>query len=339
MGTTFRFTNTAILALVVILTLTGLFGLVESLHRWVFDLHRIAGWSLIALVPWKVAISLRSLRRGVSRSFDRSLGVVASVLLAGLIVAVGGLGLAWMWRLGPKNLRLLGLTDSLLSWHWMLGFGLAPLFILHSWRNWPRPKREDFLDRRGFLRVLGLAAAGAVGWLGAEELASGLPDAARRWTGSREQGSFEGNAFPVTAMVRDGSRRLEADRWSLRVVGRLPQPVRLSYAALRTLPQRKVVATLDCTVGWYTTQSWSGVRLPDLLRSLGVQQLPALVRLRALEGYSHVFTASEVNQILLATHVSDQVLEHRHGFPLRAVVPTRRGWFWVKWLSEVEVLL
>jgi DMSO/TMAO reductase YedYZ molybdopterin-dependent catalytic subunit len=36
--------------------------------------------------------------------------------------------------------------------------------------------------------------------------------------------------------------------------------------------------------------------------------------------------------------VGGEALDHVHGFPLRAVVPARRGWFWVKWVGEVEVL-
>jgi DMSO/TMAO reductase YedYZ molybdopterin-dependent catalytic subunit len=46
----------------------------------------------------------------------------------------------------------------------------------------------------------------------------------------------------------------------------------------------------------------------------------------------------EAKYVLLATHVGNQVLDPVHGFPLRAVVPTRRGWFWVKWLTHIEVI-
>jgi DMSO/TMAO reductase YedYZ molybdopterin-dependent catalytic subunit len=46
----------------------------------------------------------------------------------------------------------------------------------------------------------------------------------------------------------------------------------------------------------------------------------------------------QAEEILLATHVGDEVLNHVHGFPLRAVVPSRRGWHWVKWLTEIEVV-
>jgi len=62
------------------------------------------------------------------------------------------------------------------------------------------------------------------------------------------------------------------------------------------------------------------------------------VRLRAASGYAMDFTLAEAGEILLATHVGGEVLDHWHGFPLRAVVPSRRGWFWVKWLTEIEAL-
>lgn len=333
-----RFTNTAILGLIVVLTLTGLYGLVFSLQRWAFEVHRWAGWALVALVPWKALISLKSLRRGLGMSFDRSIGILASVMLSVLIAGIGGLGVLWMWQLGPDRLSLFGLQDALISWHWMIGMALLPLFVLHSWRKWPRPKRTDFLGRRGFLYTAGLAAAGAVGWWGAETLARARAVAPRRWTGSREEGSFSGNGFPVTAMVRDGLEPIDLESWRLVVGGNVPVPLALSYEQLLELPRSEQVATLDCTVGWYATQRWAGVRLVDLLQAAGMTRPAKLVGLEAVGGYGHLYSAAETQAILLATHVGGEPLAHRHGFPMRAVVPSRRGWFWVKWLSRVELL-
>ncbi len=333
-----RFTNTAILALITFLTLSGLFGLVFSLEGWAFELHRWAGWALVALVPWKGMISARSLRRGLSPTFNRSVGIAASLLLTLLIVIVGGMGLFWMLRFGPELLSLFGLRDTLISWHWMLGLVLLPLFALHSWRNWPRPKRRDFISRRGFLWTAGIAGVAAVGWWGAEVLAQARALAPRRWTGSREEGSFSGNDFPVTAMVRDGAERIDLPSWSLEVSGRSADSVRFTYDELLTMKSTTVTATLDCTVGWFTTQEWSGIALKDLLQLAGQERSPTLVRLQAAEGYFHVYGAGELDEILLATHVGGQPLEHRHGYPVRAVVPSRRGWFWVKWLAKVEVM-
>lgn len=333
-----RFTNSAILALTLLLTLTGLYGLVFALQGWAFEVHRWAGWALIALVPWKGLISLRSLRRGLGRTFDRSVGLLASIGLSALIVGVGGLGLLWMWQLGPEGLRLLGWQDTLISWHWMIGLALLPLFGLHSWRKWPRPKRAELLSRRGFLASAGLATAGVLGWWGAETLARATEVRPRRWTGSREEEDQPGNQFPVTAMVRDGDLPIELASWRLRIEGLNSAPLRLSYGELLDLPQIEQVATLDCTVGWFTTRPWSGVRLADVLLAAGAEPLPRLVWLQAVSGYGHVFTAAEAKHILLATHVGGEALAHRHGFPLRAVVPSRRGWFWVKWLGGVKAI-
>ncbi|MGD2050729.1 MAG: molybdopterin-dependent oxidoreductase, partial [Chloroflexota bacterium] len=60
--------------------------------------------------------------------------------------------------------------------------------------------------------------------------------------------------------------------------------------------------------------------------------------LTSVTGYNHTYPLAEARKILFATHVGDEVLAPRHGFPLRAVVPDRRGWFWVKWLDQVHVL-
>ena len=49
-------------------------------------------------------------------------------------------------------------------------------------------------------------------------------------------------------------------------------------------------------------------------------------------------TLAEARQILIATHVGGEVLTEWHGYPVRAVVPFRRGWFWVKWMGEIIVL-
>jgi DMSO/TMAO reductase YedYZ molybdopterin-dependent catalytic subunit len=104
------------------------------------------------------------------------------------------------------------------------------------------------------------------------------------------------------------------------------------------IPGKTRIATLDCTLGWYTVQPWRGVPLSDLMQQVEVRPGAFGVRLASNTGYSHIFTMSEAEEILLASHIGDEPLDHWHGFPLRAVVPSRRGWFWVKWLTEVQVL-
>jgi len=339
-GLSLRLTNTLILALVGLLALTGLYGLMWPLPRWLFEVHRAAGWALIALIPWKSVISLRSLRRGLDRRFDRSVIVVVSVLLAALTLLVLTFGLMWAWRAGPDLLWVGQYGDAVISWHWMLALGLLPLFALHVWRRWPRPKRADFLSRRSALKLMTLGAAGVMGWWVAEMLAQARQDAAtaRRFTGSREQGSFSGLGYPVTNTVGQGQIVLDPATWTLTLKGAVKTPLTLTYAEVLASPSSEVTATLDCTSGWYTTQVWRGVLLTDLLAQAALLPDAIAILLKDVSGYPAYFTLAEAKEILLATHSSGVALDHWHGFPLRAVVPSRRGWQWVKWVTEIVVI-
>ena len=47
---------------------------------------------------------------------------------------------------------------------------------------------------------------------------------------------------------------------------------------------------------------------------------------------------AEARATLLATQVGHELLTDGHGAPLRLVAPGRRGFQWVKWVTEIEVL-
>ncbi len=201
-------------------------------------------------------------------------------------------------------------------------------------------KQSDFISRRAALKFFGLTIAGVTGWAVAEALASARqnPDEPRRFTGSREKGSFSGLGYPTNNNVGDGHIVLDAAVWTLNVKGAVNSPFALTYEQALALPTSKVTATLDCTDGWYSTQTWSGILLNDLLKQAGLRSEAKVIILRAASGYPAFFTLAEAGEILLATHVGGVALDHGHGFPLRAVVPSRRGWQWVKWLTEIDVL-
>ena len=339
-GTNLRFINTLILILFCILGITGLYGLVWPFPSSLFEVHRVAGWGLLVLLPWKAAIAVRSLRRGMNRRFDRSFLVLISILLSVATLTIAALVLVWKLQIGPYYVWIAGFGYSGIGWHWGIAMGLAPLFVIHAWRHWLKPKKTDFTGRRQVLKLMGLGAAAVAGWGLTETLASSIQNekTRRRFTGSREEGSFAGNAHPVTSGADQGKVRLDLETWSLRVTGTVDTPLAWTYADLLAQSTSEVTATLDCTGGWYTVQTWRGVLLLELL--VQAQLLPQAkgIILRGVLEYSAPFTLAQAQEILLATHVSEQVLDHPHGFPLRAVVPSRRGWHWVKWMTEVQVI-
>ncbi len=274
-GSNLRFINVLILILFCALALTGLYSLVSPFPSSLFQIHRIAGWALIVLIPWKTAISLRSLSRGMNYRFDRSIMIIVSLLLTVATLTVLALVILWKWQIGSYYIWIGPFAYSAIGWHWGIALGLAPLFILHVWRRWPRPKPTDFAGRRQVLKTLGLGAAAILTWGVSEVLAKSAES-----TGA---------------------------------------------------------TTSECTGGWYSTQIWRGVPLADLLAQVNILQEKHRILLKDVSGYTSLFTPDEVSEILLATYVGDQVLNHWHGFPVRVVVPSRRGGYWVKWLTEIEI--
>ena len=339
-STNFRFINALILILFCILGITGLYGLVWPFPASLFEIHRIAGWALIVLIPWKGAIALRSLSRGMDRRFRRNVTLVVSILLTLATVTILLLVVMWKWQIGGYYVWIGSYAYSGIGWHWGIALGLAPLFIIHVWQRWPRPRKADFAGRRQALKLMGFGAAALLSWGLAETLARSTEStgAKRRFTGSREEGSFAGNAHPVTTAPDEGKIKLDPDTWNLQVKGAVAKPIKLAYAEVLNVSTSEVTATLDCTGGWYTIQTWRGVRLADLLSRAGLRPEAKGIILRGVADYTAPFTLVQAEEILLATHVSGEVLNHVHGFPLRAVVPSRRGWHWVKWLTEIEVI-
>ena len=329
-----RFVNILLLALMTFLGVSGVVMLYGSWLPWLFDLHRMAGFALIALLPWKGLTIFRSYLRGMDRSFDRSLILFVSLVFAHLVVLVISLGILWMFRWGPYSSLFF---QTIIAWHWMIGLGLLPLLAFHAWRRWPAPRGTDFTGRRGFLQLAGLAGvgvvAGAIAARSAETQAT--PESPRRFTGSRGFGLFAGNDFPLTG---EATIFLDANQWRLTISGASHAPVTLTYAQLLALEPQTRTEVIDCTSGWYSVQDWGGIPLLELIAKTGSVEGLAGVRLISETGYNHTYPIGEARDILLATHVGVEVLDPSHGFPLRAVVPGRRGWFWVKWLNEIVLL-
>jgi len=329
-----RFVNTLLLVLMTLLGVSGVIMLYGAWLPWLFDLHRMAGFAVVALLPWKGLTIYRSYLRGMARSFDRSLVLFISLFLAHLLILVIILGIMWMFRWGPYASLFF---QTIIAWHWIIGLALLPVLALHAWRRWPSPRVEDFSGRKDFLRLIGLAAVGVFGGGLASRLALGqaTPESPRRFTASRGFGMFTGNDFPLTG---ETAIFLNEHDWRLKVSGASRQPAELTYAQLLALDPQTKTEVIDCTSGWYSVQDWSGFPLLAVLEQTGPVEGIAGVRLVSETGYNHTYPVIEARQILLATHVSGEVLSPQHGFPVRAVVPGRRGWFWVKWLVEIVVL-
>ena len=323
-----RLANLALLAAIAALLVSGIVAwlLPESAAGVLVVTHRVAGIALVLALVWKYAIARRSLRRrGV-----RGSGVWVGMLTAVLTIAAAGLGLLWTIGLVSFD-RPLGY--SALNLHVIAALALAAVVVAHVLvRGESRPALVTLASRRAALRGLGLLAASLVVTGAIDRLAL-----ARRSTGSRQAGSFTGNAFPVTIWSLDSVPTIDVDGWRLRIQTPNAEPAELSYADLAALPRREASVVLDCTGGWWSEQVWSGVALKDVLARSAMGETATRVEVISVTGHRWTFDRSEIDQAILATHVGGEPLSAGHGYPLRLVVPALRGFLWIKWVGEVVV--
>ena len=294
---------------------------------WVFAVHGMAGIALAAVLVWKLRRVRPRLAPG--RWERRNVAGAAALLLAGV-----ALGSGWAWASGA---HLFPGGYSLLAWHEALGAVLGALVLTHAFLRAKRPRRRDLADRRQFLIALGVGAASFAAWQLQRPAASllGWRGAGRRFTGSYEADSFQGNAFPSTSWVADHPRELPADRYRLRVGGLVQRPLELTVADLDA--GDTLEATLDCTGGFYSTQRWRGIRLERLLARAGVRPGASHVRVISHTGYRWTWSLQDARKLLLATHVGGEPLSHDHGAPVRLVAPDHRGFQWIKWVTRLEL--
>jgi DMSO/TMAO reductase YedYZ molybdopterin-dependent catalytic subunit/cytochrome b561 len=329
---TARSTDWGLAALVALLIATGLLTLFEGSSRdaWVFAAHDALGVAIAVLVVVKLGrvwSRIRALERWDNRT-------AAGVSVAALVILT--LVSGWLWSSGA-DVTIAGY--SLLGWHDALGALLALLVVVHMVLRAKPLRVRDVVHRRQFLAAAGIGAGSLLAWRAQRPLLAlfELRGANRRFTGSYEAGSFAGNAFPTTSWVADKPRLIALDSYRLRVTGLVATELALAVSDLP--PRDELIATLDCTGGFYSTQRWRGTLLSRVLEQTQPDHKHARhVSVVSHTGYRWSFALADASRLLLATHVGDEALSHDHGAPVRLVAPGSRGFQWVKWVQRIEVL-
>jgi DMSO/TMAO reductase YedYZ molybdopterin-dependent catalytic subunit len=325
-----RATDWGLALLVGFLFVTGVMSLFagRSGDAWVFALHGAGGFALGAFVGWKLRRVWRRVLR--PRLWDRKTGAGASAAAVVLLTLVSG----WAWSSG-LDLSVAGY--NVLGWHFVLGTLLTVVVITHALARAKPIRRADLAGRRQFL-ALGAVAAGAYAAWWAQRPVNALFElrgARRRFTGSYEVASFEGNDFSTTSWMADQPRPLDPGDYGLEISGLVRESLKLGRSELDA--GDALVATLDCTGGFYSRQRWRGVRLARLLERAGPLPQASHVRVISHTGYRWSFGLYEVPDLLLATAVGGEPLSHEHGAPARLVARGRRGFQWVKWVVRLEL--
>jgi DMSO/TMAO reductase YedYZ molybdopterin-dependent catalytic subunit len=323
-----RRTNLGVFALVGASAITGFATfLAGAPSTWLlFWAHGALGFSLVVLLWWKGKVIFR----GLTARWPHVTAWLSIITLAILLAIIGSGVWSAMGRgghLGPWSMLEVHVGGALI---------IIPLFVVHLIGRWVPPAKRD-LSRRVVLRVGALIGAGAVVRLATQGVtrAANLAGSKRRFTGSHLIGA-PGEAFPTVSWLFENPAPIEQASWRLSIKGLVERPLAVSYADLLDESPRRVRATLDCTGGWYSEQEWEGVRLGELLDRAGVRDRARSIVITSVGGYSRAYSLADARELLLALRVAGRPLDHGHGAPARVVAPGRRGYWWVKWVTEIE---
>jgi DMSO/TMAO reductase YedYZ molybdopterin-dependent catalytic subunit len=155
--------------------------------------------------------------------------------------------------------------------------------------------------------------------------------------------------------------------WRLKISGQVDKPLELSMADLQNrFPAASVVAVNQCSGnsrGYFSPRvfggqwahgamgnaEWTGARLRDILLAAGVKQGAVEVTFQGLDRpampgvapFAKSLRVARILQdpdVLVAYRMNGQALPMLNGFPARLVVPGWYATYWVKNLSEINVL-
>ena len=286
---------------------------------WPIDLatvHGVMALAILGLAPWKSLVIRHGLRRRRRGNWTSLVLLVLTLtaLASGIIHSTG-----LTTHIGPLTVMQVHVGAAV----------IALLMAVQHFVRHPVPPRTTDLDRRALLRGTVLSSGAGVAWLGWQRTLRALdwPGADRRFTGSHERGSGEPGALPVTSWFDDRIPVIDSRDWRIDVGG-----AHWTLASIDALPHDRFDALLDCTGGWYSTQTWEGVRLDHLLETGDWRSF----EVRSATGYSLLFPMRDVGRVFLVTTLGGEPLSPGHGFPARIVAPDRRGFWWVKWVESIQ---
>jgi DMSO/TMAO reductase YedYZ molybdopterin-dependent catalytic subunit len=319
-----------------------------GLYRATQGLHVATGIAAIPLLLAKLWVVYPKLFAWPP--FDGAASVVARVSLVPL---VGGSLFMLFTGLANINLWYPWSFSFPVTHYWAAWITIGAL-IVHIAAQWSTTRRvlsradvgtepemhDDVIDRRRFLATV-VATSGLLTLVTVGQTVGPLRRLALL---SPRRPDVGPQGFPVNRTARRAGV-VEAARspdFALVVTGRVREELVLDLAALRGMEQHSARLPIACVEGWSTSQSWTGIRVRDLLDRAGASP-DASVRVDSLQR-RRSYRSSQLNpwhahdpDTLLALAVNGEPLHLDHGYPLRLIGPNRPGVMQTKWVTRLVV--
>ena len=139
--------------------------------------------------------------------------------------------------------------------------------------------------------------------------------------------------------------RIDAGSWRLSVDGLVDRPRTYRFEDIAALPAVDQPTTLECISnpvggGLMSNAVWRGVPLRTVLEVAGGRPSASRAVFHAADGYVHTTSIDTAMNpaTLLAYRMNGVSLPHRHGYPVRLIVPGTYGEVSVKWVDRIELV-
>ncbi len=128
--------------------------------------------------------------------------------------------------------------------------------------------------------------------------------------------------------------------YRLKVTGLVDRPQVLSLADLCGMPRTTAKVICNCPDYFEDVTYYTGVPLTYVLGLAGVQASAKELDMTGADGVTSYLDLQDAvkEENFLAYQWKDQPLPAQNGFPLRAVIPSKVGFNWTKFLIEIHVV-
>lgn len=133
--------------------------------------------------------------------------------------------------------------------------------------------------------------------------------------------------------------------WRVKVTGLVAQPLSLSMADIRAMPQRTQITRHDCVEGWSAIGQWTGVPLARILAAAGVRDSARYIVFRCADRIGDALYYESCDMIdalhpqtIMAWALNDAVLPIANGAPLRLRIERQLGYKQAKYVQGIEAV-
>jgi DMSO/TMAO reductase YedYZ molybdopterin-dependent catalytic subunit len=131
------------------------------------------------------------------------------------------------------------------------------------------------------------------------------------------------------------------DQWTLKIHGKVENPVTLNWEQFLALPQFTDVSDFHCVTTWskYDLQ-WQGVAFFSIVDLVRPKAEASHVFFKSYDGYStnNPLDVCLDDDVLIAHSFDGKPLSKEHGGPARVIIPKKYAWKGAKFIREIFFL-